>query len=319
MNSLRVFPVMVIAALASMGLLLAAGPTRVFAQTVNADETSVDPIVDGSMNSFPGEYAQATAIPGNGGTIYAQYKQDWNARSVQTPGNQIVYPGTTLFELNDYTSAISAEDNDYNFFSNTYPSGGATVSVWIFAGADDPDDSDWIGFSGLGYTSIDDRGFLVRVNSNPATDVQWFPGQAEPGDPGWNWDTYHGVFASSYTRSGFAVNEVYELAWHNTGNVAGEPPLRPCFTIVKLTTDPKDGAGDLGQITVWQGRLHIGTVVGGIAELPDCAGTSAEELEAPNGSSGWSPTGYAALVGGLVGAALTVSASGWYIRRRWMK
>jgi hypothetical protein len=236
--------------------VLAIGPTNVFAQVVNAPSTNVDPIVDGSRFSFAGEYAQAVSIPGNGGTIYVQYKQNWNARSVQT-GNQIVYANTTLFELNDLWSAPTREINDYNFFSHVYPPGGTNISVWIFAEEDDPDDSDWIGLSGLGYANVDDRGFLVRKNNNPATDVQWLPGQPEPGDPGWNWNAYHGVFASSYTRDGWIGNEVYEVAWHNTGNIGDEPPLDPCYTMHVGIRDPTCGHAGAPEL-VWEGDLHIG-------------------------------------------------------------
>jgi hypothetical protein len=32
------------------------------------------------------------------------------------------------------------------------------------------------------------------VNDDPSTDVHWFPGMPEPGDPGWDWAAWHYVF-----------------------------------------------------------------------------------------------------------------------------
>jgi hypothetical protein len=59
--------------------------------------------------------------------------------------------------------------------------------------------------------------------------------------------------------------------------------------------------------------------VGGIAELPPLAGSSAEEAGATAGGSGWSSGGYAALAGGLAAAAVVIGAGGWYARRRWLR
>jgi hypothetical protein len=57
-----------------------------------------------------------------------------------------------------------------------------------------------------------------------------------------------------------------------------------------------------------------GPAVGGIAELPALAETSAGEPGVPAEGSGWSAGGYAALVGGV--AAVAVAAGVWYARRR---
>jgi len=58
--------------------------------------------------------------------------------------------------------------------------------------------------------------------------------------------------------------------------------------------------------------------VGGIAEFPDFAGTSAEEAGVPAWGSGWSAGSYAALAVGLA-AALAVARGAWYARRRWLR
>jgi hypothetical protein len=54
--------------------------------------------------------------------------------------------------------------------------------------------------------------------------------------------------------------------------------------------------------------------VGGIAELPVFAGTSAEETGAPAEGSGWPAGDYAALAGGLAAAALLIAVGGLYTR-----
>jgi len=59
--------------------------------------------------------------------------------------------------------------------------------------------------------------------------------------------------------------------------------------------------------------------VGGIAELPDFAGASADEARAPAGGSGWSAAAYAALAGGVATVVLTLGAGAWYARRRWLR
>jgi hypothetical protein len=59
--------------------------------------------------------------------------------------------------------------------------------------------------------------------------------------------------------------------------------------------------------------------VGGIAELPDVASTSAENARTPAEGSGWWADRYAALAGGLSAAVLAVAAGAWYARRRWLQ
>jgi hypothetical protein len=58
--------------------------------------------------------------------------------------------------------------------------------------------------------------------------------------------------------------------------------------------------------------------VGGVAELPALAETSAEETAAPADGSGWSAGAYAALAGGLAAAALALGGGALYARRRWL-
>ena len=59
--------------------------------------------------------------------------------------------------------------------------------------------------------------------------------------------------------------------------------------------------------------------VGGIAELPPFAGTSAQEAGAPAAGSGWSAGDSAALAGGLAAAVVATAGGLWYARRRWLR
>jgi Zn-dependent M28 family amino/carboxypeptidase len=56
--------------------------------------------------------------------------------------------------------------------------------------------------------------------------------------------------------------------------------------------------------------------VGGVADLPDLAGASAEEAAGPSDTSGWSAGVFVALAIALVGV---LAVSGWYARRRWLR
>jgi hypothetical protein len=60
-------------------------------------------------------------------------------------------------------------------------------------------------------------------------------------------------------------------------------------------------------------------VVGGMAELPLLAASSAEEAVAPADGSGWSAGSSAALAGGLAAAVPAIAAGAWYGRRRWLR
>jgi len=59
--------------------------------------------------------------------------------------------------------------------------------------------------------------------------------------------------------------------------------------------------------------------VGGIAELPDMAGSAGDQVAAADSDSGWSSAGYAALAAGLAAAAVVLSAGVWYARRRLLR
>jgi hypothetical protein len=65
--------------------------------------------------------------------------------------------------------------------------------------------------------------------------------------------------------------------------------------------------------------VAVSLPVGGIAELPDMVGTSAENTGGPAGGSRWPALGYAALAGGLAAGVVTIATGARYVRRRWLR
>jgi hypothetical protein len=63
----------------------------------------------------------------------------------------------------------------------------------------------------------------------------------------------------------------------------------------------------------------VNFAVGGIAEFPLLAETSAESSAAPADGSTWSASAYAALAGGLAAAVVALGGAAWYGRRRWLR
>jgi hypothetical protein len=59
--------------------------------------------------------------------------------------------------------------------------------------------------------------------------------------------------------------------------------------------------------------------VGGVAELPDIAGTAGNQAAAPDGGSGWSAGAYAALAAAGAAALTAIGAGVVYARRRWLR
>jgi hypothetical protein len=185
------------------------------------------------------------------GTLLFQKKSNWVATSCA--GNMQMYAGPTFFLAHHYTGtglapynrALVNEFADYAYLTIRYPNANV-VELWIFGGfaanspicpavndVDDPDDGAWVanafgltgnllGVSprvpggGMGTNVFDDRGFLVRLNGNPASDRQWLPGMPQPGDPAWNWDDFFGIFARAGFNGSFGgpSSEVYEVAFH---------------------------------------------------------------------------------------------------------
>jgi len=96
-----------------------------------------------------------------------------------------------------------------------------------------------------------------------------------------------------------------------------------CLATISGTTNTNahvadcDGSGDYATKVCCAVGAAPG--VGGVAELPDIGGASAEQSAAPAEGSGWSAGSYAALAGGLAVAAVLIAVGGWYARRRWVR
>jgi len=237
----------------------------------NAPYTSADPTIWDSAATNYQEWQEANRYPNgfndgvytNAGYFYVENKTDWTATS--SSDNSTVIPGTTFFLAHDIWGQPDGDfnmfrvhdDSDWNKAEFTYM--GSTVECWVFASPDELDDSVWLPWSGLdnsslipegtGNNSIIDTGFIVRADGNPATDVHWFPGDPEPGDPTWNEALYHGCFASAGFNKSFqdtgidtdpahdVYHEVYE--WKITGVSGGSlTPLRQCTGITIRMVDP---------------------------------------------------------------------------------
>ena len=206
-----------------------------------------DPRLDGQATSRE-EWERAVRLPdifyagpsARAGFYYFQSRMSWQATSVRT-GATATYPEHTLFIAHDLVGSSDPnnilhhfqrdEDHDWNSFQLNTPSG--SVAIWIFDDQDDPDDSDWLEsaegldrsplVSGSSANRIDDRGFIARLNGDPATDVHWKEGMDEPGDAGWDWAAWHHVFGrhsfgSSFQDTGIDTDpdnavphEVYEV------------------------------------------------------------------------------------------------------------
>lgn len=207
-----------------------------------------DPLMDGKATSQE-EWVNGVRLPdifyagpaARAGFYYFESRESWKATSVRTAATT-TYPGHTQFIAHDLVGSSDPtsilhrfqldEDNDWNSFRVVTPSGN--VTIWVFDDQDDPDDSDWLpAAEGLDRSrlltassgnQIDDRGFVARLNDDPATDVHWKEGMAEPGDSGWDWDDWYGVFGrhtfgSNFQDAGIDLDpenaiphEVYEVA-----------------------------------------------------------------------------------------------------------
>lgn len=224
-----------------------------------ADVTHTDaqPLVDGGATSLE-EWEDGAAYPhlfGIGkdvrsGWCWLEQRDDWDATSVQTASRAVV-PGRTLFVALDMTGSADPksplhglrvqEDSDWASLSLPTPRG--TVTIWVLAGADDPDDADWLEAAGglassvlvpegPGANGIDDRGFVVRLDGDPSTDRHWFPGDPEPGDSGWDPEDFYGCFGrasfgQSFQDVGLDLDPA-DAAPHETYEVACTyPPAEP--------------------------------------------------------------------------------------------
>jgi hypothetical protein len=86
-----------------------------------------------------------------------------------------------------------------------------------------------------------------------------------------------------------------------------------------LTPDGQETVGCYAAPTDTPTPTATPLAVGGIAEMPPLAGSSARRAAAPAEGSGWSAGSFAVLAAVGVAAAALVGVFGWYARRRWLR
>lgn len=253
-----------------------------------APSIDVDPIIDGSATNFD-EWAGAMSYPNgfndgvysNAGTFYFENKMNWNATS--SSGNTASIPGVTFFlahdiwgqPTGDFNMFRVQDDSDWNKAEFRY--NNTLVEVWVFADADEQNDSVWLPPDlsnshlipeGAGDNKIIDTGFIVRLNNDSLSDRHWFPGDPEPGDPLWDESEYYGVFArAGFDNSFYATgidtapahsdnNEVYE--WKITGSTTGQgiSPLLHSTSIRVIIKDPPKELDKIQTSDEW--FIHLG-------------------------------------------------------------
>jgi hypothetical protein len=252
--------------------------------------TPYDPVIwDGAATNWQ-EWAWASRYPNwfndglypNAGFFYDQHKQGWQATS--SSGNTAFYPGIVYFLAHDIEgeappSVLSMfrqrDDNDWNVAELTFM--GFNVKCWVFGGDDAQVDTGWIQLTdgledsylipevgGVNLINDAEKSYIVRFNNDPATDVHWFPGNPEPGDPGWDWSQWYGFFASyGFNNSFFTTgidprpgyeseNEVYEWAFYwghpgdenyppdivNLPGIGPAPPVLDSLELLLVVIDP---------------------------------------------------------------------------------
>jgi hypothetical protein len=205
------------------GWLAASAAMGAFPPTAAYPPAMENPVVDGSFTT-KNEYKTANRVRDdqNVGWFYKQHRQNWTVKGV-TYKNTI-----TFFDTHLFTDRAYGQLDLYDMNSWDYSWGDVSVEVWVFEKGNNADQYDylWLDMSGIGTANYphgfnDDGGFLVRLNHNPATDRRWMPGDPEPGDTGWDFAKYYGVFAKAgFDNSAFVNNyitipdnrEIYEFS-----------------------------------------------------------------------------------------------------------
>lgn len=236
-------------------------------------DAGVDPIVDGAFTDAQ-EYQYANVVPDDLGVgdFYKEHREDWMG-----------YTDTiTFFENHYFYDSAYGQLDGYDLNMWDFKWGDVQVTTWIFLETENTPDQWWLHAVELGSSPLidangdlfDDGGFLVRLNDDPNTDRQWKPGDPEPGDAGWNFADYYGVFA----RGGFNTSandiglssvtdsrEIYEwsitmdqIAGGIPGGGGGDNPPAPgiCDPIWELQTKFKevtDWKPEMGGHGIWGG------------------------------------------------------------------
>lgn len=181
-----------------LGLALAVGSFGPPAGATFYTPANGVPVMDGSFTT-PQEWANAGKVRDdlNVGWFYNQYTENWHSSNT-----------LSFFKMHAFDDPGYGQLDTYDLNSFEFTFGANTVKTWVFEPGECPPDLDplWLGEVGLGdYTSLlDDGGFLVRLNGDPLSDRIWRPGMAQPGDPGWDFTQYYGVFAfAGFDNSAF--------------------------------------------------------------------------------------------------------------------
>ncbi|MBI4743690.1 MAG: hypothetical protein HY776_02545, partial [Actinobacteria bacterium] len=227
MFSLRIkrAPLVIILVLVLIASSVSVGWASIPVKDVDYPEASEQPLVDGLFTTS-GEYSAASSVtdPLGVGMFYFEHTHNW-----APPGKSVNYPGTTtIFQDHDIWAYDGLDDFDLNTFVVYRKE--TKIVTFVFLPGDEPDDTWWLTEAGLNNSPLldangninDDGGFLIRVNDDPRTDRLWRLGYPEPGDPGWNFADYYGVFAKgAFTNSAYttgrrlspsAPNENYEFS-----------------------------------------------------------------------------------------------------------
>jgi hypothetical protein len=246
-----------------------------------------------SANGTNSQYydGDGAACDGNaGGTIGLTEKPTSDNLDAldEFPGPQIDYwsppgPDMVFFSLDPTSPSLPA-----------IPPGGATAGDILVTGANlNIVPIIWASAAALGLQAGDDidalcikEGMGPTDSYRPGVDQVWLslaPGSPTLGAP-------HNWSAADILKAG--------------------PPLTRAVTAAQLGLNASDNLDALKCLIPY---------VGGIAEVPGVAGTSAEEAGAPAQGSGWSAGAYAALAAGLAAAVVVLSAGAWYARRRFSR
>ena len=167
-----------------------------------------DPVVEGAFTT-PNEYKGANKILDDfpAGYFYKEARQNWTV-------NGITYNNTvTLFNHHYFYDPGMGQLDAYDANSFMVKYGDVKLKTWVFLAGDNPplEDAVWLDIVGIGSANYpaglnDDGGFLVRLNDDPTTDRHWTTGMPKPGDPGWSFANFYGVFAAGgFNNSQFTM------------------------------------------------------------------------------------------------------------------
>ncbi|MDX1998059.1 MAG: hypothetical protein SF066_10105 [Thermoanaerobaculia bacterium] len=211
------------ALLGGASLVLASAAFAAFPPSAAYPPALENPILEGSFTT-PNEYRGANRVRDdlNVGWFYKQHRQNWTVNGV-TYKDTITFFDTHLFTDKGYNTL-----DQYDMNSWEYAWGDVAVEVWVFLPGNNNDAGDhyWLDMSGIGSANYptgfdDDGGFLVRLNYDPSTDKRWKPGMPKPGDAGWDFTKFYGVFAygginTSHFTKGYTTirdkREIYEFS-----------------------------------------------------------------------------------------------------------